>query len=45
VEIHWGDKIDRIVFPPAESRDKNISRGCGFIRNTEGKNIIKWNEY
>ncbi len=45
VEIHWGEKIDRIVFPPAESRDKNISRGCGFIRIADGKNIIKWNEY
>ncbi|MBR5026942.1 MAG: hypothetical protein IKX48_17890, partial [Victivallales bacterium] len=41
VEIHWGDKIDRIVFPPADAI--GISRSMEFTRLQDGNAILQWN--
>ena len=40
VEIHWGDKIDRIVFPSADAI--GISRSMEFMRLQDGNAVLQW---
>jgi hypothetical protein len=40
VEIHWGGKTDRIVFPSVDA--DGISRSMEFIRLQDGNDVLRW---
>ena len=42
VEIRWGGKTDRIVFPSADA--DSISRSMEFIRIQDGNAVLRWKE-
>ena len=40
VEIRWGDKTDRIVFPSVDA--DGISRSMEFTRSNNGSPVLQW---